>query len=203
MIIYGSRTTHLTTDKVDEPCTNCGTSGSVYMNVYQRYAHVFWIPLFPVGKKAVSQCQHCKQALKTEEMPHSYRQAYKELKTGVRTPLWTFIGLVLIAGLVGMGVMSSKRQSERNAVYIGSPQKEDVYEVKLGEGQYTLYKVQEVTGDTVYLLLHQYETNKITGISDLKKKGDTGYSYDEVLAVTIPELKRMHEKGTIIDVERK
>jgi hypothetical protein len=74
--------------------------------------------------------------------------------------------------------------------------------VKLGYKQYTLYKVDAVIGDTVFILENQYETNKITGLSRLKNKGDEAY-IQEPLPITKGNLKSMLEKGKIQDIDRK
>jgi hypothetical protein len=67
------------------------------MHLFQRYAHVFWIPLFPIGKTGVSQCSHCKQILKLKEMPFALRLSYENMKSQTTTPFWVFSGSAVIA----------------------------------------------------------------------------------------------------------
>ncbi|WP_245545503.1 hypothetical protein [Mariniradius saccharolyticus] len=101
-----------------------------------------------------------------------------------------------------MGGIRSNQNKERNAELILSPQKGDVYEIKLDYKQYTLYKVDEVVGDTVFVLPHQYETNKRRGIKDLKMRGDDDFVLER-FPILKEELKVKLEEGEIMNVDRK
>ncbi|HEY6503901.1 MAG TPA: hypothetical protein VIZ28_08005 [Chitinophagaceae bacterium] len=200
MIIYGTKATLLTKETVVEKCQNCGKINTVEISVFQKYAHVFWIPFFPIGKTGISQCQHCKEALKLKEMPEPLRVSYSNLKQQLKAPIWTFSGLALVAVLITWGIVSEKQNDARNAKLIQAPQKGDIFEVRSGSN-YTLYKVQQVLGDTVYILYNQYETNKISGLADLKKKGNTGFA-DIAEPFLKKEIKAMFDDGDIIDIDR-
>ena len=171
---------------------------------YARFPKVcthFWIPFFPIGKTAVSQCNHCKQVLKLKQMPPSLTNPYDNLKSQSKTPIWTFSGLALTAVLITIGVVSEKNKDQRNAKIILTPRKGDILEIKTKENQYTLYKVDQVQGDSVLVRLNKYETDKLTGVDDLKTKGENAYS-DEEFSLAKSELKLMLEKGEIIDIDR-
>ena len=88
MIIYGSRAVHLASAQPTSiTCPSCGTQGSLVISTFRRHAHIFWIPLFPIGKTGVSQCQHCKQVMKVKEMPNNIRKEYEYVKDEKRGPL--------------------------------------------------------------------------------------------------------------------
>lgn len=72
---------------------------------------------------------------------------------------------------------------------------------KLGNGHYTLFKVDEVVGDTVFLFMNEYETNKLRGLSELKRKGDKAFIH-EPLPMLKEELKVRLKDGEIIGIER-
>lgn len=200
MIIYGSKATQLARETQFEKCKNCGATNSVDVYVIQKYAHVFWIPFVPIGKTGVSQCSHCKQTLRLKEMPESLRSTYDVLKRQTKAPAWTFIGIGVLALLIIWGVVSIQQDNARNKKLVQEPRSGDIYEVKSGDN-YTLYKVDEVRGDTVTLLLSMFETNKTSGLHDIKKKGNGAWS-PETEAVSKAELKQMFSDGKIIDVER-
>lgn len=201
MIVYGSRSTQLAKENLTEPCPHCNTANSTELYVFQKYAHVFWIPFFPIGKTAVSQCNHCKQILKKEEMPSSMLQAFDRIKTQTKAPIWTFAGLALIVVLVAVGFVNDKQTDKRNAKFIESPAAGDIYEVKTKEGNYTLMKLTEVKGDSILIRLHQYETNKRTGLTDLKQKGEAAYSED-VFVLPKSAVRDMLKDGEILEVIR-
>jgi hypothetical protein len=202
MIIYGIRSKELTKETLTDKCTSCGSQHSIDMHVFQKYAHVFWIPIFPAGKTGVSQCDHCKQVLKLKEMPPSLKSSYESVKAQTKTPVWMFAGLAIFAALVVFGIITNQQKNALNAKLILAPQKGDVFEVKDEAKKYTLYKVDEVDGDTVFVRVSNFETNKLSGLRDIKKKGDSEYSED-VLALTKTELRQMLNKGDIMDIDRK
>ena len=198
MIIYGTKSTQLAKENIIEKCPNCGTSNSVEMYVFQKYAHIFWIPLFPTGKTAVSECSHCKQVLKQKEMPAPLKASFDNVKAQAKTPIWTFSGLALIAILFSFGVYTENQNAARNAKLILEPKAGDIFEIKTVDNNYTLYKVESVAGDSVFIAANDFETNKISGLRELKIKG---FSTD-VFSFHKNELKKMLEDGEIMDIER-
>ncbi len=201
MIIYGSKTKQIKSEDIKHKCLNCGAQHHITLTLFQKYAHVFWIPIFPVGKTALSECAHCRQVLEQREFPAALNEEFKQLKQTTKTPAWAFSGLFLLVILLILAGFNSKKIGEKNADLIAAPDKGDIYEIKKGSQQYTLYKVLKISGDTIYMLTHDYETNKATGLADLKNKGDSAYS-GEALPLLKTELKNMLDKGEIIDVER-
>ena len=105
MIVYGSKAKLLAKETLFEKCPHCGKPNSVEMHVFQRYAHIFWIPFFPIGKTGASQCAHCKQLLKLKEMPPDLRLAYDNLKAQTKTPIWTWSAAAIIGVLIIYGVI--------------------------------------------------------------------------------------------------
>ncbi|QDH79616.1 zinc-ribbon domain-containing protein [Echinicola soli] len=201
MIIFGTGTSHLGAKRVSGTCSHCGTNHQMILHIYQRYFDVFWIPVFPVGKTGVCECQHCKYTLRKGEMPETLRQEYQEAKAQFRTPFWSFAGLVIVAGLMIFAGIMGAQDSKQEAAFIQNPQKGDVYEVKLSPNQYTLFKVVDVHGNTASLQRHAYETDKVTAMGKLKEMGDTAY-FQGVEKLTKVELLEMYERGKIIDIDR-
>lgn len=202
MIIYGSKNKQLTNEVLFDKCENCGTQNAIELHVFQKYAHVFWIPIFPMGKTGLSQCNHCKQVLKLKEMPSSLKQSYENLKVKTKTPIWMFSGLLIIGFLIVFATYEGKQKDEKNAKLILTPLKGDIFEIRTKNSQYTLYKIEEVQADSVFLKINNYETNKISGLRDLKNKGNDSYSTD-VFGFSKAELKVMLDKGEILDIDRK
>jgi hypothetical protein len=202
MIIYGSKAKQVAKEIISEKCINCGTQLSIDMHVFQKYAHIFWVPLFPIGKTGVSQCDHCKQVLKLNEMPPSIKMAYENLKAQSKIPIWMFSGLALIALLIVSGMISAKNKDEKNAKLIVAPQKGDIFEIKTKEKKYTLYKVADVTTDSVFVLINSFESNVEKGIRDIKIKGESSF-IDDAYGFSKKELKMMLDDGEILDIDRK
>jgi hypothetical protein len=201
MIIYGKKVNALVSEDMMNKCTNCGTTNSITLTIYQNYAHVFWIPFLPTGKTPETVCTNCKQVLSKKQFTLAIAEYYETLKTTAKTPVWTFSGLFLLIVLIAFIVVESKQSKVENATYIAIPQKGDIYEVK-NDGHYTLYKVYQIIKDSVFVLVNQYETDRITGLTALKKKGDEAYNTDPLMILK-DDLKTMLDTGEIIDVDRK
>ncbi|MBP6386903.1 MAG: hypothetical protein KA313_03505 [Pseudarcicella sp.] len=202
MIVYGSRSKELAKEISTDKCQHCGTQNSIELYVFLKYAHAFWIPFFPIYKTGISQCDHCKQVLKLEEMPYTLRESYENLVSQTKTPKWMFSGLAFVAILIIIGNINSHKNEEKKAELIQTLQSRDILEIKMKDDQYTLYKIDHVRGDSVMFQESNYETNNLKGIDDLKSKGDSAYS-NEVFWVPKSELKMMLEKGDIVDINRK
>lgn len=80
MIIFGSKKTLLDGAAVQNACPHCQSKNTVQMLVYQKYAHVYWIPFFPIRKEAFTQCEHCKQVLEEKDFPYELQQISRVLR---------------------------------------------------------------------------------------------------------------------------
>ncbi|RWY50382.1 hypothetical protein [Mucilaginibacter gilvus] len=197
MIVYGTKAKVLLTEAITEPCPNCNTR-NLQMNILQKWAHIFWIPTFPIGKTGVSQCAQCKQVLKEKEMPTALKLSYDNLKLQTKTPIWTFSGIGVII-LIGIFVTIHGRQNaERITKMIPALQKGDVLALKFKDNAYSLAKVMQVKGDSVFFVNNKYQTDGESGLNDLKTK-----EYDtELRFFTIAELKAMNKNEKVIDIDR-
>ena len=90
--------------------------------VRQAYFHLFWIPMFGLGKRWV-----VRKGGKMYEMPGDIKALAQRSLTGVRTPWYTFAGPILLftAGLVYSGVNSFKDgQRHKSSVNLYKEEKE-------------------------------------------------------------------------------
>ncbi|QEM04188.1 hypothetical protein DIU31_011955 [Mucilaginibacter rubeus] len=202
MIIYGIKAKLLKAEITSDTCPNCNTGNSIQMNVFQRWAHIFWIPFFPIGKTGVSQCLRCRQVLKLKEMPASLKLSYDNIKSQTTIPVWTFAGCFLIVIGSIFFYISEKQKAKKVNQWVLSPQKNDVFHIKLKNDHYTLYRVNKVSGDSVYLALNKYESDREEGLDDIAAKGDTAYDNAQQ-GIAKPFLVEMAKEGSILDIERK
>jgi len=200
MIIYGSKAVHLKTAQFKTgTCPSCGTQGSLTISVFRKHAHIFWIPLFPIGKKGASQCQHCKNVLETKEMPEPIKREYENLKNETKGPIWQFAGLGIIAILIAWGNYASGEDKKLELEYIKSPQIGDVYEYKIETGSYSTLKVVSVTNDSVFVSPNEYEISKMSKIYKIDKSENySNLSY----GISNNKIKEMYDSGKIFDINR-
>ncbi|MBY0536820.1 MAG: zinc ribbon domain-containing protein [Chitinophagaceae bacterium] len=202
MLIYGSRATKLKAEPIVYTCKHCQSKNTTTMVMFQKYAHVFWIPFCPIKKLAVTQCEHCKQVLEQKQFDPELKEIFAEQKSTLKTPIWTFIGLALLIVLIVTIIQDEKKESAENKVFLEQPQVGDVYTMRTKEGNYTLFLVKEVTKDSIGYWMNNYEVNKISGLHKIPANGDSAY-----LPITVymarKELLPLLDKGEIHDVSRK
>ncbi len=203
MLIYGTGSKHLKTDiPKGTSCPLCKSEDSILMSVFSRHAHIFWIPLFPIGKTVGSQCQNCQEVLDKKNLPSQIKDKYTDLKKGTTIPIWQFAGLFII--LIAVAFFSfTNYQSEQNKLsYLDNPQKGDIYTHRIEEGEYnyTTFKIVEVEKDSIFIILNDYGVNVPSGVEEIDK--EENYS-PTVFAMAKENVKLMYQKEEIYDIERK
>ncbi|WP_109302119.1 zinc-ribbon domain-containing protein [Aquimarina sp. AU474] len=200
MIIYGGKAVHLkSVQSKTGICPSCKTQGSLLISVFRKHAHVFWIPLFPIGKKGISQCQHCKNVLKTNEMPKPIKREYDNLKNRTKGPIWQFSGLGIIVILMAWGSYASAADKKQESEYITFPKEGDIYEYKIKTGSYSTLKVISVSKDSVFISPNEYEISKITKIHKIDKPENYAeFSY----AISKNKLKEMYDSKEVLGINR-
>lgn len=197
-MIYGIRAKERYFEKTDIKCPRCGAEG-LEMRIFVEYAHMMWIPTLPIGKTAVTYCTSCRETLKPEQMPRSLKVQYGNRKSLARPLLWMYSGLGVIAILSVIIIAGIIRKQQRTARYMKDLQKGDILEIKRTANAYTLFKIAAIRSDSVFVMTNRYETNKESGLSEIKDKDPfTG----EVLLFLKKDLNKMYKDGKIVGVER-
>lgn len=202
MIFFGSRATTLQNGRINNvTCPSCENTTSFTYTVFGKYAHVWWIPFFPTGKAAYLECDHCKRTFEEKELPAQIQQKFAPERKEVKTPIWNFAGLGLIAAFVAWGAYASKQQKANEAEYLKAPQVGDVYSTKGDrEGYYTSYKVLRVTNDSVYGVFNDYEIDQKHSIDEIDI--DENYGSVESDPLSREELVQFYNEGIIYEIDR-
>ncbi|QWX84215.1 hypothetical protein H0I23_00765 [Cellulophaga sp. HaHaR_3_176] len=200
MIIFGTRSAHIETKQLPNiVCPKCTTQGSTMISIYRRHLHVFWIPTLPIGKTGTSHCQHCKQSLHANEMPTSLEREYKNLKTKAKGPIWQFSGLFVVTALIVLVGFAVNIDNKNNSIYLDNPLIGDVYEYQIANKQYSTMKVVEVSNDSLFMSLNDYEINKSTRIYKIDKPEN----YPQLtFGFSKQEIKELYISKKIIDINR-
>jgi hypothetical protein len=201
MLVFGTKAVHLQTVELEEAtCPSCGEIDTVNLSVFRKHAHIFWIPVVPIGKIGVAECEHCKRVMKYSEMSQELKSEYNALKDEKKGPIWQFSGLVLIIGIVIMSSFLSSNNKKENLEYLANPMLGDVYEYKIEAKSYSTMKVVRVAGDSIFVAPNEYETNKISGLYEIDK--EENYS-EFVFGMEKERVQEMFDEGDIIDVNRR
>lgn len=201
-IVYSGKQKILAEESINVTCPACNATDSIRMKVVQEYLTVFWIPVFPYGKKPEAICSSCNSGFTLNRMPEDMKYEYKRIAVQNKTPIWTFSGIGIILLLILVAVTININASAQHKEYIQTPKVNDIYEYKIAPGRYSLMKVVDVTGGTVTAIPCKYETNKISGLDDLRYRGNEAFDDTVFAQVTIRRLDSMLEEGEILSVIR-
>jgi hypothetical protein len=101
IFFFGTRSKAILTILLNNlECCYCKQRDTIFLSIVSTYAHLFWIPLFPVGKKKFTVCSHCRQTLADKQMPPEYITAIFQENIAAKTPVWQFAGLIIIGCLI-------------------------------------------------------------------------------------------------------
>lgn len=200
MIIYGSKAVHLNSAQLTTTtCPSCNTQGSITASVFRRHAHIFWIPLFPIGKKGGTECQHCKQVLEPSAMPLSIKKEYDKINAASKGPIWQYIGLVIIAVFAVFIYVSGEKNKELEQSYLITPLVGDVYRYEIETSRYSTLKVISVSEDSVFVSQNEYETNKKKSVSSIDK--EENYS-EFTFGISKERISQMYNQKAIYSINR-
>lgn len=210
MVIYGtSASKHLLTEALPAgtPCPSCSQSHQLRTSVFSRYAHVYWIPFFPIGKQSVTECGNCHQAWDDKTLPADLKAPVQTLKRETKVPYFHWAGAALIVVGIVAGVLFNAKDERANKAFLQSPQAGDIYTVHVaGEGNdkdkdsYSLLKVRSVSGNSVEVVGNEYQIeNNSHPLTELNKPEN--YS-KEPTYLTRYDLQLMQQKGELTDVDR-
>ena len=105
MIIFGTRASHIGSFEInDSTCDYCQNTGTRVISEFGQYFHIFWIPVFPIGKKTIGECAHCRRTLRKKEFSIELKRAYNEVKSAVKRPVWHWSGLILLGLLILLSI---------------------------------------------------------------------------------------------------
>ena len=201
MIIYGTNGKHYATKPlVGVPCAACHAPEALQVGLVNRYAHVYWVPLFPYEKIAVTQCGSCQCSWTEKELPPALAPAVRALKKQSRVPAWSWAGVMLIAAMGLYGYLHSIRDARTDEILLASPRAGDIYTVRSDSSRmYSLLKVRSVGGNIVELVANEYETQDAAPVNSL----NAPFRYSkEPFTLTFLDLQVMRRKGQLTDVDR-
>lgn len=65
MVFFGSKASKILDRQINNVnCPNCENQTSMTYSLFGEYSHIYWIPLFPLGRKNVVECNSCKRIFK-------------------------------------------------------------------------------------------------------------------------------------------
>jgi len=166
-LIYGAGNAHLNSvEPQGAICPSCNSENTTVLSVYRRHAHIFWIPLFPMGKTGGSVCKNCNHEMKPKQMDEGLRNEYNYLKKESKGPIWQFAGLAIIAIGVAAIAYFGMQNDQKEIEQVANPLVGDVYVVTM-EGGYSTLRVESLSDDSVFVQENLMGINKLRAIGDI------------------------------------
>lgn len=145
------------------------------------------------------ECQHCHKGFKKKELGEDGKMEYKNFLGDVKTPLWKYSGLAIIALFIAWMTYSDKQKEEKVSVLVEKPAMYDKYTFKTDSNSYSTFKIVEVFNDSVYIHQNDYEIDKLSAIYKIDK--EENYPND-IYVVSKEEMQELYEAGDIVDIKR-
>ena len=205
MIVYGWNSKNVKNfDLPNSKCDQCGATGKKG-SIHYRYAHIFWIPLFPYKKVAATQCNHCNHV--ADDTLSADTQMHIEQAVGnVKPPIYLFIGAILLLGFIGWVANDSYTNRQERAAMIANPQVGDIFVLKgmteQAEYPYSMMQVFRTSADSVDIVYSQYVYNEAAGFKqDIRKHAHEDVEYWDPFYFTVARTQ-VQEWATDGDVSR-
>jgi hypothetical protein len=163
MIFYGTRSSSIQNGVIrNVDCPHCQTNTQMNYSIFGKYAHIYWIPLFPIGKQQILECNHCKATYELKNLPENIKQKfYSEQKLNpAKTPITHFSLLIIIGICVAFGLYSDFKTDSESNDYAQNPKVGDVFFETTNSGKYSTSRVTKVTKDSVYVTLNNMEISQ-------------------------------------------
>lgn len=206
-------------------CGYCGTLNSLLLTIYSRYLHFFWVPVIPTGKSCVSECTHCKQVLKENQLPAAYRQQAAALMQQAKLPVSNYLVLaiagVAFVALMVVGAFSSSPKpatstaatstaprtseepievdepaTEANKPLLAAPQVNDMYVVRYADGKFNTMRVLRVVPDSLYFQSSSYQPGVPANVAT-RQDSVMKHLDPTVIGMSRDILRRMSEYGNL------
>lgn len=159
-MIYGHRASKIGNFAVKNTrCQFCESMDSQTVSVFGRYVHVMWIPIFPIGKAVVSECDSCKRTIKKKEFSPALQEQYALSKDSISTPKWHFLGLGIIGLLVILITITSATKEVDPRDELLSSDKNSMSLSPTMESDSTSFKIKSMFDEIVIdeMNAHQFE----------------------------------------------
>jgi len=204
IFFYGTKSTVIKNGVLRNiTCPHCDANTGMNYSVFGKYVHLYWIPIFSVGKQKILECNSCKSTYELKNLPESIKEKFKkeQEQNPAKTPILHFTLLIIIGLIITYGFYSNFKSGYDSKEFSENPKVGDVYFETTISGKYSTSRVTKVTKDSVYVLLNNIEIGKKSDISiiNIDKNFTTntdGYTRKEIMDF-------VKDGKTIYRIERK
>lgn len=174
MIFYGSKSSEIGKGQIrNVSCPHCETNISMNYSVFGRYAHIYWIPFFAIGKEHILECNSCKASYYLKDLPQTIKDKYKQEqdRNAIKAPITHFSGLFVAAIGIAIATFFSFKSDSETKEFAKKPKVGDIfYEKTLRSGWFSSAKIIKITKDSIYSLENNMETDQKSSVDEIAGK---------------------------------
>jgi len=194
------------TEIPDVACPNCHDIGELYIIGYTKYFHIYWIPLFSIGKKTKVCCDICEKTFKVSKVHDVSAEEVKELKSQIKRPaIWHFSGSIAFIILFVIAIFQNNNQDELDLEYLATPTVNDVYHIDMHQldGDYcTTWKIVTVSEDSLQFVKNKFKASTYwTFNKEVDEEENQSYTTDTI-SFERSKMKAFYEKEAIMEINR-
>jgi zinc-ribbon family len=203
MIFYGTNSSNLKTGTLrNVSCPHCATDSSMNYSIYGKYFYIYWIPVFPIGRTNIAECNHCKATYNLKDLDQSVQNKFQQEqdRNPVKTPIKLYSGLI-IGAIIAIGVFAFALKSDADSEdFAKNPKVGDVFYETTASGKFSTSVVTKIDKDSVYVLQNNIETDQKT---DVEKSCVTKTNYEYPYAMTRKQIIDFVKVGdSIYEIKR-
>ena len=185
-MIFGTRASNI--GDFDIPNSHCGycQNGDIQrVSVFGSYLHIFWIPVFPLGRKAVAECTNCQRTIEQKEFYPELKKQYQENKKKAKRPFWHWLGLAVVGLAIALlSLLIATSESDPRSSLLSADESSMEYNPTM-ESDSISYKIKQV-----------FDTFAADEIDPSQFKYLTKITGDKALVlVQIPKLRKVEKEG--------
>ena len=170
MIFYGTKSTTIKNGVIrNVACPHCQTNTVMNYTVFGRYAHIYWIPFFPIGKQQILECNHCKSTYELKNLPEVIKQKFhkEQEQNPAKTPITHFTFSIIIGLGIAFAFFSSLKSDSDSKEFSENPKVGDVFFETTSTGKYSTSRVTKVTKDSVFVLVNNMEIEQKSSVDKI------------------------------------
>ena len=173
-------------------CPNCEKESAMTYSVYGKYAHLYWVPFFPMGRTNIVECNSCKATYDVKDLDQKIKDKFsQELERNpVKTPIKHFSMVGVIALIIVGVVINGFVEKNSSGDYAKNPKVGDIYYFETPElkGHYSTLKITKITTDSIFVMENNLEVDSKTNmdkvIVDKNYTIPSSYSKKEMKDIT-------------------
>ena len=96
IIFFGWFSVATGTEEILVKCPSCEGTTTADIMVYSKYFHIFWLPIFPFEKTAVTICSKCGLKRDGISLDSKWILNSEAVKAHFSHPWWTYIGVTVV-----------------------------------------------------------------------------------------------------------